>query len=238
MNKIACVNAGKIGDDIYCLPTVKELCKRHNCKADFITDAYCVPVKLFFEYQSYINEVRFGNDLNNYIDGKKEYEAVYQLGFRSFPDCSLPEYIAFEAGLPKEIGQHIFYELPEFNKTEPFFVVAPKGCLHPLETESEVHRWMWSLLPEFQRLQQISPIKVIILDYKNNMLDMASTIVNSDGFVGFASSPLTLAEGADMPKVICGDPYKTHLLNKGTLYYPGMNIKAEDILKFLLENQK
>jgi ADP-heptose:LPS heptosyltransferase len=120
---IACSHTGKIGDALYSLPTIRALCERNNAKADFYTTPDCKPMSSLMEYQSCINRViiheNFVNETSLTDKTKpwriefpdlpaKDYEAVYDLSFHSFPDCPLPEFIAKQAGFDYPMGFPIF----------------------------------------------------------------------------------------------------------------------------------
>ena len=218
---IACCHPGKIGDALYSLPTIRALSKKHNCKVDFYTSAYCEPILKLFEDQTEINKAQVlesytpvdfscgGQPWEMKLPNESEYDHVYQLGFRSVPDKPLPEFIAESAGLDRSVGHNLFYETRNFlveQDTKPYIVLAPRG-------ESP-------FADEFRRLLGMINIPVYILGRQGEMLSgvvetdlindytgqpffsMVRIIKNCKAFVGILSSPLCIANGFNMKKVI------------------------------------
>jgi len=105
---IACSHPGKMGDCLYSIPAVKELCRKHGCKCDFYTSEWCLGLVPLIEKQSFVNRCiiprgYIGTDhigihpVDMPIPGG--YEAVYQLGYREMPYEFLPDYICHSCGL-------------------------------------------------------------------------------------------------------------------------------------------
>ena len=109
--KIAVAHPGKLGDALYALPTVRYLSGLHGMKADFWTSDWCKPLAGLLEAQSCIDKVIVPDDYKMQdahcgvrpwrVPVHGEYVATYQLGFRDWPDASLPDYIAKQVGLVK-----------------------------------------------------------------------------------------------------------------------------------------
>ena len=203
-------------DALYSLPTILELCKKHDCKADFYTSPHCAPMKSLMEYQDCINEVivtpDFTNDwsmtpadvgFSNIPEGK--YEAFYDLSFKTFPNCCLPDFMAREVGV-KDRGP-IKYKVPGNYKKTGYLCLAPRTNRSP----------EFSKLFESIAVQAGKPVVVVggpgemlRSPYGQDlthlsMLDMADVIAGADGFVGVLSAPLVLAHGFDVPKVVVHD---------------------------------
>ena len=221
---IAVCHPGKIGDALYTLPTIRALSKKHNCKVDFYTSSYCEPILKLFNEQSEINKAQVlesytprdfscgGQPWEMPLPNASDYEHVYQLGFRSVPDKSLPEFIAESAGLDRSAGNNIYYETKDFIVdlgVEPFIVLAPRG-----ETV---------FADEFRRFIEMSPLPIYIIGRQDEMLQgvvenekvvsfidqsfysMVRLIKHCKAFVGILSGPLCIANGFDMKKVIAYD---------------------------------
>ncbi len=205
---IAVSMPGKIGDALYTLPTIRALAKKHKCKVDFYTSEYCKPAISLFEYQSEINRVVIPS---NYVIENKGagvqpwemsipggYEAAYQLGFKTWPNCSLPQHFANDAGVT--IG-HIFYEYPDIKLDCKPVVV---GC--------NVVRGRW--LPEIVRVLREEGYTVALvggpgegdgepLDFTgSNFLQTASIMAHATAYIGVFSSNLVIAQGFQIKKII------------------------------------
>ena len=249
MRLIACSHTGKIGDALYSLPTIRALCDRHRAKSDFYTTPDCKPMSSLMEYQSCINRVIITPDFVNETclsDNSKpwrvefpslpvkDYEAVYDLSFHSFPDCPLPEFIAKQAGFDYPMGSQFSIETVNIHEQiGPYYVLAPGKRL--------------GFENLFNEIVQKSPFPVLIVGAKGEMIDhgddrtgmtilrMASAISKAKGFIGLLSSPLVVAQAFDIPKVVifdgvCWDP-RHQLRNKWTDYL--VNPSAEWVLKTL-----
>ena len=222
MNLIACSHAGRNGDALYSLPTIRELCRIHEAKADFYTIPDCAPIQSFMEYQDCINQVFITTDYKNisYPPGspfpwevefskidKQKYLKVFDLSYHSFPNCPLPEFTAKQAGLPAEIGRHLRYDSPFFSghKSSPYLVMAPRA-------DRDL-----GFLPLFNEIAEKSKLPVMVVGKKGemighgtdlthmNFLEMALVISCAKGFVGLLSAPLVIAHGFDIPKAVVYD---------------------------------
>lgn len=213
MASIACAHPGKLGDALYCLPAIRELCERHGSRADFYTSRYCAPMRRLFEAQDCIERfiIAPGYVLRDFACGGQPwqitvptgYEAVYQMGFPDVPTVALPDYIAGRCGLPPGLPIHydIDLDLPTPDLDEPYIVSAPRGRT--------------AYAPMFRAIADTCPIKVVeigatgegsgsprALDKTGlDMLEVLPWIESSRGFVGLHSAMLVLANGFPIPKV-------------------------------------
>ena len=210
---IAVSHPGKIGDALYSLPTVRYLCELHGTRADFYTSSYCEPLRRLLEAQDCIERVIVPEDykIENGFQGiqpwnmpipEAGYERVYQLGFQAEPDRPLPDYIASTVGAPSglPIAYH-YQEQPTLDR--PYLVLAPGKDLR--------YRRL------FSELIALSPIDVAVIGTKDeffgagldctglDILDTLPWIANSSGFIGCMSSPLVLANGFPIHKVVVDD---------------------------------
>ena len=234
---------GKMGDALYALPTIRELCSVHDCLADFYTSEYCAPLAVFMRAQSCIDCVIIPKYYRIENDGcgvqpwfmpvdESRYQAVYQMGFRSFPNKALPAWIAESVGITW--NGRIEYDVPALLPeclygTGSYFALAPGR--NPLPVMSE--------------FIDVSPLPVVVIGGPNeyigkgldlcgiDMLEMAGIIKFSNGFIGTASAPLVIANGFDIPKVIIGNhgPLE-HLVHTDENHYITAN-KPGDIAKCL-----
>lgn len=213
---IACCHPGKIGDALYALPTIRELARIHNCKVDFYTSEVCYPIKEFMEIQEPINECIIPS---NYVVGstdqqgvqpwymdqvpENKYEKVYQLGFKDFPDCSLPEFIANSIGLDKKIGQNIYYDFikttDEYEK-EKYVVIAPGR--RPIFYDAFDKLIEYIKMPVYVVGNRAEYTGVGINCTSMTFNDMTSLISGCHLYIGTFSSPLVIANGFDVPKLI------------------------------------
>lgn len=237
--KIACAHPGKLGDALYSLSTIKKLCEVHSCTADFYTTTYCVPLKRLFERQSYINNFYMSPNyiLKDFGCGAQpwyvpidatQYDKVYQLGFRHYPDKPLHKFIANSVGIDVD---KIEYEYDDFETLEePYIVIAPRG------------KTTFSNL--FKDIVKISPCESVIIggygDYIGrgfdatgiDMLETLTWIAKSKGFIGLMSSQLALANGFNIPKVAPHDGkswHMNHVIYSPTNFYP-VNPTADEVL--------
>lgn len=207
MLKYAFAHPGKIGDLLYCLPTVHAICKRDNAIADIYTSAACKAAKNLIEYQEYVKDFIIPNeyviqDMGQGIQPwfvpvfSEKYDAVFQLGYKHFPQGPLHLYIAHQVGLETVPDPH--YDCPD--KTfynEPYIVVAHCG-----------HRSSPDMIGVYQYFMENCPVKTVQVGIEQDwikgsnesileldLLDVASLIKKSSAFVGFYSAPLAIANG-------------------------------------------
>ena len=260
MGKIAFGHPGKMGDALYCLPTIKYICEKENKKADFWTSEYCSPLKNLFEHQDYIDNFYISPNyvLDNWGCGGQpynvpipidSYDIVYQLGFRSTPDTRLDHFIAKQIGISptriepisfnvqNDMPTHI-QELKKYN-VDNYYVLAPRG--------------MTSFYQTFLNFIDISDLPVIqiggngdfisslsknkYLDFTSiDFLDTLTLIKKSSGFIGLMSSQLVLANGIKhIPKIAVHDGRSwdmRHVVYSSSNFYP-VNPSAQDILNII-----
>jgi len=234
---------GKMGDALYALPSIRELCRAHDCHADFYTSEYCRPLTVFMSAQPCIDDVIIPPDYKIENDGcgvqpwtipvdESKYVAVYQMGFRSFPDKELPAWIAESVGLKWDgsIQYNVPSQIPAgMMGIGKYYAMAPGR----------------NPLPVMREFIDISPIPIVVIGAEGeyigkgvdmtglDMLKMAKIIQCSRGFIGTASSPLVIANGFDIPKAIVGNhgPLE-HLIKTGMHHYMSTN-KPGDIAECL-----
>ena len=256
MYKIAIAHPGKIGDALYTLPTIRELCRRHNTQADFYTSSLCAPVlPLFLAQDEIVNTIiptdyevvdfiRQGVQPWEMPVPAHEYKKIYQLGFKEAPKGALPEYIAETAGLPREVGKTIQYQVPcELHplaaKVKKYIVMASRGI-------RSSDKLFYGLLREFA-----DKVKIPIIEIGSegeaigcghnltgiDMLSMAKVISASQGFVGYMSAPLVIANGFPIKKVIVHNGKMgliEHTVQSDLSLY-ALNPKVEDIIDWFKE---
>lgn len=246
---ICCSHPGKIGDCLYTLPTVRELCKINNCKADFYTSECCRPISDFLKQQECINDVVFPDDykIEGYGCGVQpwampipanNYSTIYQLGFQRVPDKSLPEFIAESVGLDRSIGNNLFYDLKsKQNNYEDYYVIAPRG-------RTSFHNFFVYLSKELFNLNK----KVYIIGGQNEFdsdyiefaenktggtyLEMIDIIAHSKAFIGILSSPLVVANGFNMKKYV---PYNSAWDMSHSVYKSETKYSIEPSIKECIE---
>ena len=243
---IAVSHPGKIGDALYCLPSIRELSKKYNCKVDFYTSKHCLPIQHFMELQDCINEciIPESYTIERYDMGiqpwsmpieSSGYETIYQMGFKNIPDKSLPEYLAESIGLDRNIGNNIYYNfIDEFNHTDNnYIVIAPRG-----ETGyAELFRGVIDYYKE-------KNIECFIVggqgDYINKGNDythltfnqMTSLISHSKFYLGIMSAPLVIANGFNVPKII---PYTNTWDMRHVVIKPESHYMFEPTLEQILQ---
>jgi len=207
---IAVSHPGKIGDTLYALPTARFLCEYHQAKADFYTSNYCAPLRGLLEYQSFVRKVVIppGYVIERVDMGVQpwqmtipadEYAAVYQLGFRTWPEKSLPDHIAESVGAPT--GLPVWFEFPETPTLEsPYIVIAPG--------KPDQFRGF------FLELARRSPIPAVVIGAADEhmgegidrtglgILETLPWLARARGFVGGMSAHLVLANAFPIPKVV------------------------------------
>lgn len=202
---IACSHPGRCGDAIFCLPTIKALCARHQCQSDFYTSEWCLPIASLMCAQSYIRQMIIPEDYRIEahsigiqpwkmpIDEGK-YEAVYQLGFKDYPTIPLPDFIAASVGLPP---QPLELEYPKVRKLDGDYLIACSKSMNecPMAFPESPNFFvelgslvglviigMQPLLPTFN-----------LIHTKMNLLEVASAMHFSKGVLSSPSTPHTIA---------------------------------------------
>jgi hypothetical protein len=215
--KIAVSHPGKIGDCLYALPTARRIADDHDCRVDFYTSEACKPILDLFLQQNCINSVIIPDDyeIKAYDMGVQPwempiegYDKVYHLGFRGIPDKAIPEFIAESAGYDASVGKRIQYDNIE-KDFEEYYVVAPRGVTTFTDFFADCIMHLQSLDKKVYIIGGVNenPFKSDLgVDMTgNSYLEMTKLIANSKGFIGLMSSPLVIANGFDMPKIIPHD---------------------------------
>lgn len=264
-NKIAFAHPGRMGDVLYCLPTIKYICEKENCKADFWTSEYCLPLKELFEYQSYIDKFYISPSyvLDNWGCGGQpwyvpipndEYIRTYQLGFRKTPDTRLDHFIAKQVGVDPNLLPKVNYQYPddyisldlERYDIEEYYLLAPRGITS-----------FYNTFLDFIRISDLPVLQVggssdficgdrikppMTYDYTGvsffDTTKLFSDLSGCRGFVGLMSSQLVLANGFYIPKVAVHDGRSwdmRHVVYSESNYYP-INPSAEEILNIIQEH--
>lgn len=182
---IACSHPGKMGDCLYSLPAVKELCRKHSSKCDFYTSNWCASLRPIFEFQPFIrrfivDEEYVGVDYLGIhpvdMDIPEGYDRVYQLGFRVFPDRFLPDFICNNFGLEK---QPLKLEIPEMQY---------HGGITIDGKSADIHKAFLDVL-----IDGIGKDTIDVGNIRLNTLKAATHISGSRVFIGIPSFPLALA---------------------------------------------
>lgn len=235
-SKIACSHPGKFGDAIYGTAAIKWVAGVHHCAVDFYTSSYLASLERLYMYQTWINDfiVPAGYVIRDHGCGtqpaqmaqfmKPGYEAIYEFGFRSFPDRPLPEFVLHQLGIdginPPMLGLFDYpelipapwhvaeYEPDKYVFEEDFIVVAPRSDL----TVGPGGVTMKEIFYEFAEkcplpIVQIggrgeawpweNSIDITTLDW----LETVSWLSRAKGFYGIISSQGGLAHNFDFPKV-------------------------------------
>jgi len=244
MGRIACAHPGKIGDALYALPAARALAERHGAQVDFYTSEYCRPMLRLLEAQSFVDRavVAEGYKLRDFGCGAQPwsvpvprgYDAVYQLGFRSTPNCYLPDWISQSVRLP--VGLPIQYDYEDRETlAEPYIVIAPRGGT--------------SYAGLFRELAETCPMVVVEVGARGegtgssrsmdltgeDMVDVLPWLARSRGFVGLMSSSLALANGFPIPRVAPHDGRHwdmRHVARSPLNHYP-VNPTAAEVLRLL-----
>lgn len=211
MARIACAHPGKMGDALYALPAIRELCRRRGAKADFYTSSYCAPLRRLFEAQECIEKfvVASGYVLQDFGCGARPwqvpvpagYDEVFQMGFETYPEGPIHDYIAARANLPSGLPIRYDFDLPPPEIEGPYIVTAPRGYT----AYSHV----------FRAIADHCPIRVVEVGGAGDgtgspraidktgldMLEVLPWLANARGFYGLHSAMLVLANGFPIPKV-------------------------------------
>lgn len=236
---IACTHPGKIGDALYSLATIERLCLDYNCKADFYTSEYCAPMKDLVEYQPYINKFYICKDykITSFACGiqpwlmpidETKYEKVFHLGFRDTPNIALHEFIAKQA---KVSPMPISFKCPDIDTMDtPYIVIAPRNDVRYRKLYIEfIKSTNYDVAISGARGEYIGAGIDIT---GKGLLETASWISKSDGFIGSASN-FVLSEGFPILKIV---PHDGHTFDMRHLIYDSNHIymenpKLADLLK-------
>lgn len=215
MKLIAVAHSGKMGDSLFVLPTIKRLCEIHGAKADFYVRSFCEPMRDLVEYQPYINRMRTDGKyteakprfqgISEVREGEK-YESFYDISWPSFPLGPLPEIDAELAGLPRDVGRNLHYDIPEGLTQRAIDVLMGRKEYVVIVSRQGAYRHLFDMVVEK------APWPVIVMGRKTEsltfgadltgmgFLDMARVIAGAKSFIGNFSSPLVVAQGFEIPK--------------------------------------
>lgn len=255
MKIIAVAHPGKIGDALWCLPTVKALCEKHDAVADFFTSDYCRPMKDLLEAQPFIRQMIMsaGYEVKSMDCGcqpplvpvpEEGYSAVYQMGFNGCPAGCIGEYIAEKSGMTRDIGRKVEYVVPPpplWFSSHGYIVLNPRG-----ETSFA------PLLREFAKQSPLPTVEIgaagqaVIREQDSpnhfnvtcdSMLKMASIISGAKAFVGLMSAPLVIANGFPrLTKIVLHDGKSWDMSH--VLYTPTHHYLVDPTLEQLLSLTK
>jgi len=225
MKLIACCHPGKIGDTLFTLPAVRELCKIHDAKAVLFGQSWIEPARDLIEYQSFIHELRTDapetivpgrlQPITN-VPEKEKYSAVFDISWSRMDYFPLPESLAECAGLPRAIGRDLQLDVTNDN---PWIKFSLPFQYIVITTRSQGEMIFTDLFKEFIKK---SPIPVIVMGAKSEslgcgvdmtglgFLDMALIISYAKAYVGVFSSPLVVAQAFPIPKTCIFDGVTWH----------------------------
>lgn len=248
MNLIACAHPGKIGDALWALPAVRELCRRLDARCDFYTSDYCRPVKPLLEALPFIRQVVIpaGYEIKSMDCGVQPWQmpvppegylSVHQMGFQGSPGGCIGEHIAGAAGLPREIGCAVQYEIEPMSLGYEYVVIASRGETTYADRFREfARRCRLPCLEVGAQGQHVIPAAV---DHCGcDMLKMARLIAGAKAFVGIMSAPLVIANGWSLPKIVPHNGVSwdmSHVLYTPSHHYM-IEPTADDMLRKLYEN--
>lgn len=219
--KISVSHPGRLGDALYCLPTVRHLSKIFDTKIDFWTSNYCKPLVNLLKKQTYINEVFINEQYiahhhncgtqPSILECLGKYDKIFHLGIREYPQCRLVDYYPTIHGFTM-VDTTIKYDFPPLvGGSKDRIIVCPgrNTVFKPLLTEL-----MTSLADEYNPVYQIGPKEECIsidspsvLTYNVDMLETLSYMSDAKLFIGTLSANLVLANGfPDLKKVILCEP--------------------------------
>ncbi len=240
---------GKIGDALWTLPTVRFLAKKHGCQVDFYTSEVCRPLIRLLEYQPYIRRVVIPPEyrVKNMSCGVQpwlvpvppEYNAIYHLGFRSYPNRFLPRWIAESVGVPWPLPLEV--ECPQVpTPPDPYVVLAPRGdSPHRRDFEEFVERCPLHVVQVGSAGEAVGSFgrDLTGLDF----LETATWLSGCCAFIGLHSALLVLAAGFPCWKVGVGEGDLQHVLHSKRhryLTYPTANQLLEVVHDGLPSVQK
>lgn len=204
---IAVSHPGRIGDALYALPATRALCQKHNCVADFFTSDWCLPLTDLLEYQDCIRKVIVPPEykIREHSIGIQPwlmpippgYDAVYQLGYKSFPTEFLADWICRDAGVgiqplkleypcpDRDLRDSIAVCSRTMNEFGHYFYKSP-GFFNNLASKCKL------IVVGIDKLRDAIP-GVEDLSGNKNLLEMASIIASAKGFIGQGSTAHTIA---------------------------------------------
>ncbi len=135
----------------------------------------------------------------------KKYDAIYELGFQSYPDCPIPDFIARNAGVSMTgISYEYDNKANEFKHFKKYVVLAPMGSEGgPVELFLQfISKCRYPVVQIGSVGQFIGVKSDINVDRTGlSLLDTLPIIANSCAFVGCISSQLVLANGFEIPRI-------------------------------------
>ena len=243
--KIAVTMPGKIGDALYALPTIRYLYQQTGAAIDFYTSTYCAPIVPLFEYQSCVERVIIPAEyrIERMDMGVQpwempiygEYDAIHHLGFKSVPNTALHQYMAAQIGINEPLAIEYEAPLPQecgvLVPESPYICLATRGMTTFLGLFSDVSdRFQTCIIGASGEYMGHG------LDYTGlSLLQTASLLAHSVGFVGLMSSQLVLANGFDIPRVAPHDGKSwdmSHVVNYHRNFYP-IHPSADDVMRLL-----
>lgn len=227
---IAVSHPGKLGDLLYCLPTVRHIAKISGQKVDFWTSKFCQAGQTLLDAQPYINKCFISDKYVMQHEGcgvqpwllqpDKSYDRVYHLGLRDYPQCRLVDYypkiygfslvdttISYEFEKIKE-GDKIGY----LNNPEcPPIVICPgrnpnlKGIFNSLiNSLIDDHKTVYQVGPKDECITTCNPN---VITYNVDMLNTLALLEHAKLFIGTLSANLVLANGfSGLKKVVLCEP--------------------------------
>lgn len=238
MSKFAVAHPGKLGDIILSFPVIKYLSEvRYKDKCDFYTSKYCEPLRTLFEYQDCINSFNVIEDYIPQNDNcgfqpwemevpRKEYAAVYQLGYPCHPGRELTEFMAERVGIdltgPNSFVHNDSFECPDPKEDGREWIAVAVGR----------QTYTFNYLKSALRLSEYPIVfigaagEVINLETQaNEIWDMTGTdflktatiLKGSKFFIGALSSQAALACSLNVPiekTIILPDVYDDNHLKK------------------------
>lgn len=217
MKLISCAHPGKIGDTLFALPAIRELCRIHQAKADFFVRPWCEPARSLIEYQPYINSMRTdapeiqAGRLQPLTDMPPGYDGYFDISWTKMDLFPLPESLAEAAGLPRRIGRNLQLDIPEGG--------YPPGDYIVLSARSQGKLIFEDLFEEFCKKSELDVYVVGGTgDHLQNGYDacgisflaMAQMIAHAKAYVGVFSSPLVVAQAFPIPKTCVFDGVTWH----------------------------
>jgi hypothetical protein len=249
--RIACSHPGKVGDALYSIPTIRLLARKLNCRVDFYTSsAVAIAVELFCNQECIdrviippeyvIRRMDMGVQPWNMPIPENEYEAVFHLGFKRVPDCSLPIFIGKSIGIKPELLPPVYYDYEDLshsiNLPEKFYILDTRGgtgyddVLVEWSSQTKIPVILTgspdNALPHFSHCENYTGLPFHWTPY---------IMSKCAGFVGIHSSHLVLANGFGMPKVIPHDNKSwdmRHSMYSDSNHYL-VNPTARDILEIV-----
>jgi ADP-heptose:LPS heptosyltransferase len=244
--KIAVTHPGKIGDLLYCLPTVRHISKILDSKVDFWTQRECLPVKELLEAQSYINKVCINESYVKQHDGcgvqpwllepVGNYDRIYHMGLRNYPQGRLVDYYPAVHGFTF-CDTTISYDMPVSQPSPPCVVVCPgrnpllKGLFSQIMKELAKENVVVQIGPE-NELIDVNTHGAINCNL--NMLETVQTLNYAKLFIGTLSANLVLANGFPCKKIIICEKerhFAAHDINSDNHFYLDFPTSLEKVME-------